>query len=112
MCLQNQIDHIFIQAGKPNQNAYVERLNRTFREDVLDAYLFESPEQLNIIAQKWMDQYNNEHPHQSLGAISPIAFKYSRRKIIDAYQKVKAKMNGSPIVEPALTFFPPSMAGR
>jgi len=41
--------------------------------------------------------------------MSPEGFKNSRRKVIDAYEKVKAKMNGSPIVEPALTFSPPSM---
>jgi len=111
-CEHNQIKHIFIQPGKPNQNGYIERLNRTFREDVLDAYLFESIDQLNVLAQKWADQYNNEHPHQSLQGMSPIAFKYSRRKIIDAYEKVKAKMNGSPDVEPALTFSSPSMADR
>lgn len=111
-CEQNGIEHITIQPGKPNQNAFIERLNRTFREDVLDAYLFESIEQLNVIAQTWMDQYNNEYPHQSLQGMTPIAFKYSRRKIIDAYEKVKAKMNGSPIVEPALTLSPPSMADR
>jgi len=43
--------------------------------------------------------------------MSPIRFKYSRSKIIDAYEKVKAKMNGS-LQSPALTLSPPSMAGR
>lgn len=116
-CEQKGVKHMAIQPGKPNQNGFIERLNRTFREDVLDAYLFDSIEQMNVMAERWMHQYNHEHPHQSLQGMTPMTFKYSRRKIIDAFEKVKAKMNGlesgSEVNDkPALTFSSPSMARR
>lgn len=100
-CEANGIKAKFIQPGKPKQNGYIERFNRTFREDVLDAYLFESIDQLQMKADWWKEEYNSGHPHQSLKGMSPIMFKYSRSKIIDAYDSVKAKLNGSD--EPALT---------
>jgi putative transposase len=34
------------------KNGFIEWFNRTFREDVLDAYWFEDLEQLGIIAEK------------------------------------------------------------
>ncbi|WP_143016947.1 integrase core domain-containing protein, partial [Dyadobacter soli] len=64
----------YIQPGKPMQNGYVERLNRTYREDVLDAYLFESLEQVRILSDEWMDNYNRLHPHQALAGMAPAVF--------------------------------------
>lgn len=49
-CNEKQIKLNYIQPGKPAQNAYIERFNRTLREDILDAYLFETIEQINMKA--------------------------------------------------------------
>jgi putative transposase len=70
-CTKHEIHHHFIEPGKPTQNAYIERFNRTFRRDVLDAYLFESIAQVKTIAESWMKDYNENHPHQSLQYYSP-----------------------------------------
>jgi len=78
---------------KPHQNGYVERFNRTYREDVLDAYLFESLSQLQVMSNKWQEEYNHGHPHQSLNGMTPIGFKYSQSKSIEAYKAVKVKVN-------------------
>lgn len=48
------IDLKFIQKGKPYQNGYVERFNRTFREEVLDAYCFSRLREAQVMAHAWM----------------------------------------------------------
>ena len=70
-CNHKHIKLKFIQPGKPAQNAYIERFNRIFREDILDAYWFEDLESVRIISEKWRQDYNMNHPHSSLGGISP-----------------------------------------
>ena len=64
----------FIQPGKPAQNAYIERFNRTFREDVLDAYLFDSIQEVQQISEWWLEEYNSERPHQALDGLTPYEF--------------------------------------
>lgn len=73
-CKTNKIRIQYTQPGKPMQNGYIERLNRLFREDVLDAYLFEELEDLRILADEWMDDYNNNHPHSALRGMSPLQY--------------------------------------
>lgn len=62
---------LFIQPGKPTQNAYVERFNRTVRHEWLDAHLFESIEQAQRTATEWLWRYNNERPNRAIGGITP-----------------------------------------
>lgn len=53
------------------QNGYNERLNRTYREDVLDAYFFDTLEQLRILSDQWLETYNSKHPHRSMKGLTP-----------------------------------------
>jgi putative transposase len=60
-----------IQKGKPQQNAIIERFNKTYREDVLDANIFNSIENAQEITNSWIEEYNNVRPHQSLNYQTP-----------------------------------------
>ena len=64
-----RLDHI--QPGKPQQNAYIERYNRTVRYDWLSHYLFESIVEVQDYATDWMWTYNHERPNMALGGITP-----------------------------------------
>ena len=59
-----RLEHI--QPGNPQQNAYIERYNRTVRYDWLNHYLFESIEEVQNFATDWMWTYNHERPNMAL----------------------------------------------
>jgi len=80
-CDRQGITLSFIQPGCPTQNAYIERFNRLYREDILDAYIFESIEQLRVLSRKWQYDYNKNHPHKSLGKKSPWEFAVNNGKL-------------------------------
>ena len=76
----NEIQIQFIQPGRPMQNGYIERFNRIYRESVLDAYLFFELEQVRILTDEWIDEYNNRRPHESLGNLTPNEWKMRQLK--------------------------------
>ena len=68
---EHQITILYIQPGKPTQNAYVERFNRTARHEWLDLHMFESVEQAQDLATNWLWLYNNERPNMAIGGVPP-----------------------------------------
>lgn len=73
-CEKKYIEIKYTQPGKPMQNGYVERFNRFYREDILDAFYFNDLYQLRTLSENWRIDYNWNHPHDSLGKKSPKEF--------------------------------------
>jgi putative transposase len=69
--LKRGIQLEFIQPGKPQQNAYVERYNSTVRYDWLAQYLFDTIEEVQEYATRWLWTYNHERPNTAIGGITP-----------------------------------------
>lgn len=61
----------YIQPGKPQQNAYIERYNRTVRYDWLSQYLFNTIAEVQDFATRWLWTYNHERPNMGVGGITP-----------------------------------------
>jgi len=67
----SQIKIEYIQPGNPQQNAYVERFNRTVRYEWLSQYYWKDLEEVQLFATKWMWSYNHERPNMALGGFTP-----------------------------------------
>ena len=53
------------------QNGFIERFNRSYREAVLDMFVFQSLAEVREQTEKWLKEYNEERPHESLGHRTP-----------------------------------------
>ena len=73
-CAEHGVAIHYIQPGKPDQNAYIERFIRSYRTEVLNAHLFESIAELRALTDAWLRVYNQERPHDSLGRVPPLTF--------------------------------------
>ena len=73
-CEEKGIELQFIQPGKPQQNAFIERFNRSVRQEVLNAWLFDSLAQAQQILESWRIEYNTVRSHESLGQKTPLAY--------------------------------------
>lgn len=62
-CEQNKIELKYIRPGKPSENGFVKRFNKSFRQDILDAYWFNNLRQVRQLAEEWKLDYYHHLPH-------------------------------------------------
>ncbi|QOV69886.1 IS3 family transposase [Citrobacter sp. BDA59-3] len=70
----------FIKPGKPTQNAFIERFNRTWRTEILDFYLFRTLNEAREITECWLTEYNSERPHESLNNLTSEEYRLMAEK--------------------------------
>ncbi len=92
-CESNRIKLHHIQPGKPTQNAYIERFNRTFRTEVLDAHVFESLSRVRELVHQWMIDYNEERPHSALGNLPPRHFSLLQNQTATVAQSSNSELS-------------------
>ena len=68
------VEHIFIDPGKPTQNGFIESFNGKFRLECLNQHWFRNLSEAKDIIENWREEYNRERPHSSLGNLTPIEY--------------------------------------
>lgn len=70
---KRDVQIVFIEPGKPQQNAFVESLNSIIRRDFLNQNLFMDDVDAAKKALVYQNEYNSQRPHGSLG-VPPAVF--------------------------------------
>ena len=68
---EKKIQHLFIEPGKPVQNAYIESFNRKLRDECLNEHWFKNLMEAREIIENWRIDYNQNRPHSGLGYLTP-----------------------------------------
>jgi len=71
---EHEVKLLFIEPGKPTQNAFIESFNARVRDEVLNPHRFRTSFEFNDIAEAWRVEYNTTHPHTGLGGKTPEEF--------------------------------------
>ena len=93
---KHHITLCYIQPGKPQQNAYIERYNRTVRNEWLGTNIFHSIQEVQEYATQWLWTYNNDRPNMGIGGITPAMKLYQYKMAAQFYCQTPPQMGELP----------------
>ena len=70
----NGVDTVFIDPGSPWQNAWIESFNSRLRDELLNAWQFDSLLEARVHLDDWRIDYNTNRPHTAHGDLTPTEF--------------------------------------
>ena len=73
-CIEQKIELVHIQPGRPMQNGYVESFHGRLREECLNISWFPNLFEARRKIAAWQKAYNEQRPHSSLGYQTPAEF--------------------------------------
>jgi len=82
---QHEITLEFIKPGKPMQNGFIERFNRSYRQAVLDMFVFQTLNEVREQTEMWLKEYNEERPHDALGDMTPREYLLNQMPEVSTY---------------------------
>jgi putative transposase len=65
----------FIHPHTPEQNGVVEAYHKTFKRECVWQHRFATLEEATAVINVWIDRYNNQRLHSSLGYLTPAAWR-------------------------------------
>jgi putative transposase len=71
---EHDVELLFIQPGKPTQNAYIESFNSRVRAQLLNSRWFRTLAEVQAAADVWLERYNTMHSHSALEYHTPEEF--------------------------------------
>jgi putative transposase len=61
------------------QNGFIERFNRSYRQAVLDMFVFQTLNEVREQTEMRLTEYNEERPHNSLGDMTPREYLFTQK---------------------------------
>ncbi len=71
---EHDVELLFVQPGKPTQNAFIESFNNRVRTELLNERWFRTLIEAQATGYAWMHRYNTTHAHSALGYRTPEEF--------------------------------------
>jgi putative transposase len=79
---------VFIEPGRPSQNATIESFNGRMRDECLNQHWFRTVAEARSVVAAWREDYNQVRPHSSLGQMTPVEFAASREAALRSAEMV------------------------